>query len=393
MATLEQIILEQNESSNLDFKATQYKKGKFEDFLVDIISMANADTNNSKYIVVGVKAHANGEKQLIGINETFVDEATYQQLINENIEPDIKLDYFSLVIKDVTLGVFHLSDCQDPPYMLKKDYGKLKKGDSFIRKGSHQTRLTRKDINRILLLINERQNRIDDIQVTTIINNEKTQEIQPIENLRFPSDAAAEEIKQILKEKEDLIANTRHLSPLIDIDIQQIGGTPYRNRSTKTLKKNLADVKDTYKEDDHYYLLETMAFKLNFELLNTGSSYLEDASIEVEIEEAEGLLISSKIVKKPDNRSWPDKINRPVIASGFDHIHHPSVTKQNGNCTIFETIGNLKHLIPAMAFKTPVRFVLAKKYQPDHLVFKIKIFGKTFRKPLEKSLELKIRKA
>jgi hypothetical protein len=193
MATLEEIILTQNESSNLDFKANQYRKEKFEDFLVDIISMANANTYNSRYIVVGVKAHANGEKEFIGINETFTDEAIYQQVVHENIEPDIKLEYFSLTTKGVLLGVFHLSDFQDPPYMLKKDYGKLKKGDSFIRKGSHQTRLTRKDFDKIFIQINERQNRIDDIQVISIINGQKTHEIQPIENVRFPSDEAAED--------------------------------------------------------------------------------------------------------------------------------------------------------------------------------------------------------
>lgn len=387
MASLKQLIIEEQESSSLDFKAIQYKKEKYEDFLVDIVAMANADTKRAKYIIIGVKAFSNGSKEFLGISETFIDEATYQQLINDNIEPDIKLDYHLVSINNVQLGVFHIYDCDDPPYMLKKDYGKLRRGDCYIRKGTHQTRATRSDFDKLYRLVIERRNKIEDLEVKCLINGKSTNEIKAIKKLNFPSDVAAEEIKEVLKKKEEEIAM---LPGLPDIDVASLGGTPYERRSTKTLRQNLKNVKKTYEEDDLFYLLEEQSFKINFVLLNQGKVYLEDACVEIEVKASDGLTIASKIFRKPDTRSNLAKWNSPVQQPDFDNLSYPEVKKVRDKFTIFESIGNLKHLIPSKVFKTPVRLVLTTNYPSDSLTFILKIFGKSLEKPIEKLVELTV---
>lgn len=141
MKELEDTIRFENENTNLDFKAIQYKKEKYDSFLKDIIAMANAKSSEDRFIIVGVNLKANGDRDIIGIGEDFVDEAIYQQIITENIEPELDFNYYPYEIDGIKLGVFRIYNCFNPPYMLKKDFGKLNKGDSFIRKGSHQTRL------------------------------------------------------------------------------------------------------------------------------------------------------------------------------------------------------------------------------------------------------------
>ena len=74
MTAIEQLIFEGYESSYLDFKAVQYRKEKYEDFLTDVMAMANANTKKAKYIVIGVKVSSNGLKDFIGISEQFIDE-------------------------------------------------------------------------------------------------------------------------------------------------------------------------------------------------------------------------------------------------------------------------------------------------------------------------------
>lgn len=392
MTSLEQLIIEEFEGSSLDFKAIQYRGEKMEDFLVDVISMANAKTRKAKYIVVGVKAYPNGTKNFLGISDDFVDEATYQQIIYENVEPEIKIDYFPISVNGVQLAVFHIDDCDNPPYMLKKNYGKLKKGDAFIRKGTHQTRVTRKDIDDFYRLIKEEQQRIRDIEITAQINGVTTTEINPIRELQFPSDDAAEKIKKILLEKEEKLNQMPSNRLMLDIDLHQIGETPYEKRSTKTLKENLNSVKETYSEQDLYYLFEKRSHKINFKLIHTGSVYLEDASIEIELEKSEGLIVVEKIVNKPDSRSWLDKLHRPFIPQNFENIDYPQITTTETKYKIFDSVGNIKHLIECYAFQTPVRLVLTEDYPINSLSFSIKMFGKTLEKPVTKIIELKVAK-
>mgnify|MGYP000922978804 FL=1 len=92
------------------------------------MSMANADFESNRYIIIGVKLRNNGEREFLGINkDEFIDQANYQQIVRENIEPDIPLEYFPYDVNGVSLGVFCISNCKDKPYMMRKDYGKLKK--------------------------------------------------------------------------------------------------------------------------------------------------------------------------------------------------------------------------------------------------------------------------
>lgn len=395
---LEQLILEENESVSLDFKAIQYKKEKLEDFLIDINAMANAITKKSKYIVVGVKAYPDGRREYLGINEAFTDEANYQKLVHDKIEPEIHLDYFPLEMNGVTLGVFHISECDDPPYMFKASYNKIKKGSCHIRIGTHQTEVTRIHIDKFFAIKMEKQKLIDKIDVLVMMNGSIVDEIKPMSNLSFPSDHQANEIKRVIENKKKQLDNSpKELHNIINRDFVTpnflvTGYNAYENRSIETLEENLKNIKSIYKEDDLYYLFEECSFKLNFELLNRGKGYLEDATIEIELERNDGLLIASKIFHEPDNRSLIDKKLRPKVNVNFEHLHYPKVQKRENVYKISEDVGNIKHHIPCEVFKVPVRLVLSKKFDKDNLEFMIKVYAKNLQKPLENRVSLNVTK-
>lgn len=135
-----------NENEYLDFKAKDYvDKGEF---LIDIMSMANSMDEDDKYIIVGVKDKINGEKEIIGIEEGK-EQAEFQQLINENIEPKIKFEYGTIKYKDKTLGYYKISkDNKDRPYIAKKQYTKgrnIRQGECYIRKNSTNSIALRRD--------------------------------------------------------------------------------------------------------------------------------------------------------------------------------------------------------------------------------------------------------
>lgn len=390
MRELEDTIRYENENTNLDFKAIQYKKDKYESFLKDIISMANAKSPDDKFIIVGVNHKSNGDRDIIGIKEDFVDEAIYQQIVAENVEPEIEFKYYPYEIDSVKLGVFHIQNCQNPPYMLKKDFGKLNKGDSFIRKGSHQTRVTRRDIDFYIS-----QNIIAGSFTGTISlkfsdSNSKTLILKPAINLEFPSDIAAKKIEKILKDKEAKLrkSNDGFGMMLLNQDISLIGGTPYENRSISTLKKNLKSVKETYHEDDMHYLFEQKSKKINLTITNYGEEYLEDASIEIFVVKNEKFLIAKSIHSEPDNRSWIDKLKYVPSEPSWERMHYPKITENEKEYVIFESIGDVKHNIPENVFQVPIRFVAGQSCIGEEITIKTKVFGKNLPKPIEDELKI-----
>jgi len=65
MANLDDLIKYENEHSGLDFKAIQYTREKYEDFIKDIMSMANSDMGEEGYIIIGVKLRNSTERDFL----------------------------------------------------------------------------------------------------------------------------------------------------------------------------------------------------------------------------------------------------------------------------------------------------------------------------------------
>ncbi|MFA9423670.1 MAG: helix-turn-helix domain-containing protein, partial [Sedimentibacter sp.] len=121
------LIDNENESEYLDFKSIQYNKEKFDDMIVDVMSMANSKYCGDKYIILGVKEKQNGSKDILGIPEKeFYDSSIIQNVILKNIEPEIDIDYFPIKYNDLLIGVIVIKSKNiNKPYMIKKDYRKL----------------------------------------------------------------------------------------------------------------------------------------------------------------------------------------------------------------------------------------------------------------------------
>lgn len=387
---LDDIIEFENENTELDFKAIQYQKVKFQDLLKDLMSMANAKTDADKYIIVGVKLLGNGNRDILGITEDFIDEATYQQLIHNNIEPELNFSYVSYQFQNKTLGVFKIFDSIDRPYMMKKDYGKLRIGEAFIRKGSHQTRLTRKDFDFYTeKKITEKRFKGKILTYFDKIN-QKSIALKILSNGDYPSDKATGKIKKILLEKKEKLKKTTGMFvPFFDQDIRMLGGTPYENRSIKTLERNLENVAETYREDDLHYLFEVKAHKFNFRILNDDTEYLEDASIELKIEK-EGLYIADKIYSKPDNSNSIISLKYELNPPSWESMNYPEVTENETEYLILENLGDLKHQISENALKVDLRIAINPKLIKTEKIVKIKIFGKNLSKPIEDQLIIKV---
>ena len=175
------------ENSYYDFKKDIYdfsiQKNK-EDFLVDVIAFANNHSKGNKYIITGVKLQEDNSRTFEGITESKIkDGADYQSLVNDNIEPNVIIDFKILDYNGKKFGIFRINDeNNDPPYFLSKQYGNLPKGFIKIRKGQKNEFVNRRDFD---LFYNEKtNNEISNISLKGIINKNSsdTFEIERFQN-------------------------------------------------------------------------------------------------------------------------------------------------------------------------------------------------------------------
>lgn len=386
MSELESIIKYDPESTNLDFKKEQYLKGKYKDLIKDIMAMANAMREGKKYIITGVKDLPNGKKEFFSIPEVeFIDQATYQQILRENVEPSIEFSYYPIEIEGNLIGVFEIDNCNNPPYMMKKDFNGLNKGDCYVRKGSQHERMTRRDLEEMLSFRSKFQFHRK-ISVGFSKRLDKRLQVKATKSFVLPSEKAKKKIKNILDKRkfnDGLGMNTiGHFSLTNGI----LGtSSAYEERSTETLRKNLSRIKETYREHDLFHLGETLSEKINLSLRNEGDEYLEDVVIEIKIP-SEEIMVMDKIIKEPTFGFETSFANIDF----HTHLYYPEVEKEDDFYVIKESIGDLKHHQPESAFKEELRIFFGPESVGKLLLCPYKIYAKNIPKPIVGELEIEV---
>ena len=391
MKEIDELILFENESKTLDFKIIEYRQENHSSLLKDVISMSNANTQDNRYILIGLKPKSINDRGIVGIKGELTDSANIQQLIFENIEPEINLEYFPHKYKEFTIGVLKISNCDNPPYLMKKDFGngknKLYKGDGFIRIGSHQPRLTRKDYDRFTELKNNQKYFSDDVEfiLTTndLINEIK---LKSLNNIQIPSQINKEKIERILKEKKEKAKNFEKLGIVgqnfinnINLTPSFFGGTTYEQRDILTLENNLKNIEQTYEQHDYYEIFEKQANKYNISIYNKGFNYIEDASIILKVPKLKGLFISDRIYTDPENNH----------ISSMSSFNYPIVKEQDDFYIIENSIGNLKHQIKQNAFDTDLRIFANTELKNKEFKIVCELFAKNIKVSIKKEILIK----
>lgn len=399
MEDLRDLILYENENTRLDFKRDEYKKEDYVAFLKDVLSMANAFSTQERLIIIGLKPKSTEERGITGIDEELTDAATFQQLVHENIEPELSIEYLPFLIEEKKLGIVKISNCSNPPYLMKKDYTngnkRLFKGEGFIRKGTHQTRLTRADFDKYI------QNRLDEnyfkdeIEITFVADHLKNQIVLTnFDKTKRPSQIQKKRIQQILEERRKEIEKFKSMgiqgfNPYVNsVDYINAaitgGGIPYRSRSIETLEVNLKNVETTYYEHDLYEIFEINSAKCNITILNLGHKYIEEASIVLKIPQIDGLFVADKVYTDPSNHTG--------INTGFiESVHYPEVTKYEDSYIVNCNVGNIKHQLNQELFRIPLRIFASQKVSQKSFVINCELYARNIKTVIKKDLEIQFK--
>jgi Putative DNA-binding domain len=137
--TLMEELLHEEETETLDFKRDQYLfAGASDDdkseIVKDVLAFANAWRRTDAYILIGVQEVKGGRSIVHGVTH-HLDDANLQQLVNQKTQKPIAFTYEAFPFEGKQVGVIRIP-LQERPFFLLKDFGKLKKGIVYIRRGS-----------------------------------------------------------------------------------------------------------------------------------------------------------------------------------------------------------------------------------------------------------------
>lgn len=135
---LEQLLYEE-EGPTLDFKRDQYAFAKASDvekseLLKDILGFVNCWRRADAFILIGVEDVQGGRGIVHGISDHLQDHSL-QQFVNNLTNRPVQFGYEACEIECKQVGAIRI-ELQRRPVFLKRDYGKLKKGEVYVRRGS-----------------------------------------------------------------------------------------------------------------------------------------------------------------------------------------------------------------------------------------------------------------
>lgn len=394
---LDYLIEYESENTCLDFKVEEYVNNKIS-LLKDIMSMANADSMDKKYIIIGVKDLPDSERQIIGL-DSISDQANLENVIQENIEPNINFKYYKYFYKEKLLGIIEIANNANPPYMMKKDMGALKKGEIWVRKGSRQSRAVREDIDRMFFF---RNNTLDSQKIKLgfgdDLDSEQTITIPKINAEEIPSNIEITRLKELLErlkqfENEEITdensSNMYNIFPEYKSDTKEITvgttefGIPVYYNEEKLLDK-IEKAPDEFIEEDCYFFSEENSIKLNFSILNNTNAFLEDVKIQFKID-SKVFMIAEKL---PEKLRHQDSLLR--IPTVFQY-GYPDVEKKDDHYLITDTFDKIRHKELIKIFTKDLRCIFIGENIEQQTEIKYELSSRNLPSPIKGKLTLKWR--
>jgi len=132
-------LLGQTEGQTLDFKQDPYDLSNEEGrgaLIKDVLSMANTPRTGPAHIVLGVKAHADGSKDLVGLARNL-DDNEYQNAVKSKVHPCPTFLYVPIQHEEKLFGVVVIPVERRGPFQAVSDVGKkLRRYVIYWRRGS-----------------------------------------------------------------------------------------------------------------------------------------------------------------------------------------------------------------------------------------------------------------
>ena len=385
MKDLVSIVRSATPSTGTQFRATAYGTAGARDYLRDVLAMANASFEGTRYIIVGADFDKSGHKTITKVDsDDFAGKPSYQALVNEFIEPPVRIRYQPVMFDGNRLGVYEIGDCQDRPYMMRIDYSEtLRRGDAFVRTKNAAVKMGRRQLQALF-----EQKFRESVSATTIEIGfpgeiiHKDQKLPTCDLSDLPSLVAGAKLGQLIKVKRKtkfsgsatIVSRLTH-ARLFGSD------SPYEDKTPDELDAEMRQVERQYRNQDEQFLYEKNGEKMQLVVYNQGNEPIRDASLSLVMPNHMAFFVASHLPKLEKNDQFVDR--SPEEQSGY-----PSVTLTDDAVQVSEKLGDIPPGQVIEVFDAPLRLCVGNDLKGRKFGVQYSLFAQNLRAPASGKLRL-----
>jgi hypothetical protein len=372
--------------TGVQFRGRAYGEAGVRAFLRDVLAIANASLDGSRYIVVGVDFDDKGRKRVRSIeNSDFSGKPSYQSLANEYIEPPIRIRYKPVSFDGKRIGVFEIGDCQDRPYMMRMDFDEgLRRGDAYKRIRDAAIKMGRRQLMELF----ERKFRdsvsAGDIEVGfpgEIIHKEVT--IATCDLSQMPSALASQKLEEMLRIR-NMSRSSGSTTMVARLTHARLYGTedPYEHRSPEEIMAELREIRTKYRHQDAHFLFDERAQPLQLVVYNQGEDAILDASLSLSLPNHNSFYVADAPPKRIINERYMDRTPDEIAA-------YPAVTLKDDAIQIMSKIGDIPPGEPIEVFTTAPLMCIGSDLGGRRFGIRYVLHGQNLRAPAKGQLKLR----
>ena len=372
--------------NGVQFRRHAYGNAGVREFLRDVLALANAAVEGSRYIVVGVDFDDKGRKSAHGVDaEDFTGKPSYQSLANEFIEPPVRIRYKPVSLDGARVGVFEIGDCQDQPYMMRVDFDeRLRRGDAYRRINNTAIKMGRRQLMELF----ERKFRdsvsAGDIEVGfpgEIIH--KHCSVATCDLADMPSALASRKLEEMLQIRR-ASRNTGSTTMVARLTHARLYGTegPYVERSPEDMMAELKEIRRTFSNQDNNFLFEERAKELQLVIYNQGDERINDASITLVLPNHNDFYVADTLPRRLVNGRFVDRTPDEIAK-------YPAVSLRDDAIQVTCAVGDIPAGEPANAFAMPLRICVGNALRGRRFGLRYAVHGQNLRAPALGQLKLR----
>ncbi len=387
MNTLEKIVREGKEGEQVLFRRGAYTRQSQEELLRDVVSLANANVEGERVIILGVEPGVFGATVFDIPREAIDGTHRYHGVIRDFIEPPLNMLARSLTVDGKHLVALILDDCQDKPYMMRADHSaSLRRGDAWIRVKTENQRMGRRQLEAVFADRFAEALYTGKVEVGfdgNMLSQEMTVNTADAELL--PSKDAKEKLTTLIEAKEQKGAIADENTFITRLTHARLFGAdqPYQSHSVSELRKELDNLVERYRDHDDYFRFEQHGQKVNLALVNQSEQELKGASIALMVPRASKFLLARRAPVNPANELKARKVYD-------DESSYPTVSELEKAYQVTENLGNVAPGQSLLAFKEPLRLFADKSLAGQKVTLFYKLYGRNLRQPISGKLFLKL---
>ncbi|MCP4299723.1 MAG: ATP-binding protein [Gammaproteobacteria bacterium] len=385
MNRLAKIARSATPGTGTQFRKRPYGTGNLESFLRDVLAMANASVDGPRFIVIGTHIDSRGRKSVRPVSEKdFSGKPSYESLVNEYIEPPVRIRHESVLLDGKRVGVFDIGDCQDRPYMMRIDYSEtLRRGDAYTRSKDTAIKMGRQQLRTLFESKFQDSVSAKNIEVGfagKIIH--KTLTLSSCDLAQLPSAVAASKLEQLIKIQLDShgSGSTSVMARLVHARLYG-SDDPYVSRSADTLMEEMKQIQHSYQNQDRQFLFETNREEIQLVVYNQGQEPIADASIVLVLPKDDDFFIADRPPKTRHKGKFVSRCPDELAA-------YPSVRFHKNSIHITNKLGDIRVGEPVEVFASPLRVCVGPGLIGRRFGMHYALHGQNLRSPAKGTLRL-----